>query len=107
MMEKEREGESGEKRGIERERKKEIESDKGRGGKSERVGTPVHGGPRVPEPILPSYLNSNSKYRRGSLTYCLFRSCAGERATVNARIQPNTLTFRLFLCSILFYFSLL
>ena len=29
-------------------------------------------GPRVPEPILPSYLNSNSKYRRGLLTYCLF-----------------------------------
>lgn len=35
-------------------------------------------GPRVPEPILPSYLNSNSKYRRGLLTYCLFRLGRGD-----------------------------
>lgn len=42
-----------------------------------REGTLVRG-PKVPEPILPSYLNSNSKYRRGLLTYCLFRLDRGD-----------------------------
>lgn len=38
--------------------------------------------PKVPEPILPSYLNSNSKYRRGLLTYCLFRlGCADSEGS--------------------------
>ena len=52
--------------------RKEREGEEGGTRAGERVGTFVRG-PRVPEPILPSYLNSNSKYRRGSLTYCLFR----------------------------------
>lgn len=53
-----------------------------------REGTFVRS-PRVPEPILPSYLNSNSKYRRGLLTYCLFRLDRGDSERVKAISRPK------------------
>lgn len=67
-------------RGNERKRGETLKNEREarREGKREtREGILVRG-PRVPEPILPSYLNSNSKYRRGLLTYCLFRLGRGD-----------------------------
>lgn len=63
-----------EKEGDTEERQNATERKRERG---TREGTLVRG-PKVPEPILPSYLNSNSKYRRGLLTYCLFRLDRGD-----------------------------
>lgn len=63
-----------EKEGDTEERQNATEGKRERG---TREGTLVRG-PKVPEPILPSYLNSNSKYRRGLLTYCLFRLDRGD-----------------------------
>lgn len=64
------------------ERKRERESEERREGMFVRS-------PKVPEPILPSYLNSNSKYRRGLLTYCLFRLDRGDSERVKAISRPK------------------
>lgn len=74
-----------EKEGDMEERQKATERKRERG---TREGMFVRS-PKVPEPILPSYLNSNSKYRRGLLTYCLFRLDRGDSERVKAISRPK------------------